>query len=70
VLGRLGVPMPMIFSENAMLMGATLEATLISFALARHIKVEREARMIAQAQALAHERKSREAQNSLLKLNA
>jgi diguanylate cyclase len=68
VLGRLGVPMPMIISENAMLMGATLEATLISFALARHIKVEREARMSAQGVALANERKAREAQDSLLKL--
>ena len=67
-LGRIGVPLPMVLSENAMLIGSTLEVALISFALARHIKSEREARMLAQEQALANERKTREAQNSLLKL--
>lgn len=68
VLGRLGVPLPMALTENAMLIGSALEVALISFALARHIKSEREARMLAQELALANERKSREAQNSLLKL--
>jgi len=58
----------MVFTENAMLIGATFEAALISFALARHIKDEREARMLAQELALSNERKTREAQNSLLKL--
>jgi len=67
-LGRMGVPMPMILVENGMLIGSTFEAALISFALARHIKVEREARMLAQELALTNERKTREAQNSLLKL--
>jgi len=65
-LGRMGVPMPMLLSENAMLIGSTFEAALISFALARHIKSEREARMFAQERALANERKTRAAQNSLL----
>lgn len=64
-LGRMGAPMPMMLCENAMLIGSTLEAALISFALASHIKSEREARMYAQVLALANERKSREAQNSL-----
>ena len=67
-LGRMGVPMPMILVENGMLIGSTLEAALISFALARHIKVEREARMLAQELALTNERKTREAQHSLLML--
>jgi diguanylate cyclase len=67
-LGRMGVPMPMILVENGMLIGSTFEAALISFALARHIKVEREARMLAQELALTNERKTREAQNSLLML--
>ena len=68
VLGRIGVPLPLVISENAMLLGSSLEVALISFALARHIKSEREARIFAQDQALENERKSREAQNSLLKL--
>ena len=48
VLGRLGFPVPMVLSENAMLIGSTIEAALISFALARQIKIEREARRKAQ----------------------
>ena len=67
-LGRVGLPMPMWLSENAMLMGSTFEAALISFALARHIKQERDARMLAQQSALNNERETREAQNSLLAL--
>ncbi|MGB0848652.1 MAG: sensor domain-containing diguanylate cyclase, partial [Thiolinea sp.] len=65
-LGRIGIPIPMLISENAMLIGSTFEAALISFALARHIKKEREARLQAQELALINERKTREAQNSLL----
>jgi len=68
VSGRVGAPLPMVLTENAMLVGATFEAALISFALGRHIKDEREARMLAQEQALSNEREAREAQNSLLKL--
>jgi len=68
VLGRVGVPLPMMLAENAMLIGATFEAALISFALARHIKDEREARILAQELALNNEREAHEAQNSLLKL--
>lgn len=68
VVGRMGVPVPMIFAENGMLIGSTFEAALISFALARHIKLEREARMLAQESALSNERKAREAQHLLLKL--
>jgi len=67
-LGRMGVPLPMMLTENAMLIGSTFEAALISFALAMHIKKEREGRIQAQAQALDNERKTLEAQNSLLKL--
>lgn len=67
-LGRVGVPMPMWLSENAMMIGSTFEAALISFALARHIKREREARMSAQKLALRNERQAREAQHSLLAL--
>ena len=47
-LGRFGISMSMLFTENAMLIGSTLEATLISLGLATHIKKEREARMNAQ----------------------
>ena len=67
-LGRVGVPMPMWLSENAMMIGSTFEAALISFALARHIKQEREARMSAQQLALTKERQASEAQNELLAL--
>lgn len=69
-LGRvgMGLPIPMLLSENAMLIGSTLEAAFISFALAMHIRRERDARMIAQELALTNERKSRDAQNSLLAL--
>lgn len=67
-LGRIGVPIPMILSENAMLIGSTFEAALISFALARDIKKEREGRMKAQELALLNERKTRDVQNSLLRL--
>ena len=67
-LGRIGAPIPMLLSENAMLIGSTLEAALISFALARNIKRERDGRMKAQQLALVNERKTFEAQNSLLKL--
>ena len=67
-LGRVGVPMPMWLSENAMMIGSTFEAALISFALARHIKQEREARMSAQQLALTRERQASEAQNELLAL--
>lgn len=69
-LGRIGLPLPMLLTENAMLIGSTFEAALISFALGRHIKIEREARMQAQGLALDNERKSREAQNSLLILQS
>jgi len=67
-LGRVGVPMPMILVENSMLIGSTAEAALISFALARHIKTERDARMFAQELALGNERKTREVQQSFLVL--
>ena len=67
-LGRIGIPMPMWLSENAMLIGSTFEAALISFALARHIKQERDARMSAQELALNNERETLEAQSSLLAL--
>jgi len=67
-LGRMGAPMPMLLTENAMLIGSTFEAALISFALAMHIKKEREGRIRAQALALENERKTLEARNSLLRL--
>ncbi len=67
-LGRLGVQIPMMLSENAMLVGSSIEAALISFALARYLKVEREARLYAQELALYNERRAREAQESLLLL--
>lgn len=67
-LGRLGVPMPMMLSENAMLIGSSFEAVMISFALARHIKTERDARMAAQELALSNERETHKVQKSLLKL--
>lgn len=67
-LGRIGAPIPMLLGDNAMLIGSTIEAALISFGLAQHIKNEREARMKAQQLALENERKTREVQNSLLKL--
>lgn len=67
-LGRIGLPIPMLFAENAMLIGSTFEAALISFALAMHIKTERDKRLKAQELALASERKTLEAQNSLLRL--
>lgn len=66
VTGRLGIQTQMLVTENAMLIGSTLEAALISFALARSIKKEREARMRAQESTLKYERKTREIQNSLL----
>ncbi|CAA6810076.1 MAG: Unknown protein, partial [uncultured Thiotrichaceae bacterium] len=68
VLGRLGLQTQMLVTENAMLIGSTMEAALISFALARNIKKERDARMLAQESALRYERKTRETQNSLLLL--
>ncbi len=68
VLGRLGLQTQMFVTENAMLIGSTMEAALISFALARNIKKERDARMLAQESALKYERKTRETQNSLLLL--
>ena len=67
-LGRLGVPMPMMLSENAMLIGSSFEAVMISFALARHIKTERDARMAAQELALSNERETHKVQKSLLTL--
>lgn len=67
-LGRMGLPMPMLLAENAMLIGSTFEAALISFALARQIKIERDARMQAQEVALSNERKTLEVQNTLLSL--
>ena len=66
--GRVGLPMPMLISENAMLIGSTIEAALISFALGSHIKQERVARMRAQQRSLTHERERHEAQKSLLAL--
>ena len=68
VLGRLGMQTQMLITENAMLIGSTIEAALISFALARNIKKERDARMLAQESTLKHERKTLEIQNSLLLL--
>lgn len=68
ILGRLGIQTQMLVTENAMLIGSTMEAALISFALARNIKKERDARMLAQESVLKYERKTRETQNSLLLL--
>jgi len=67
-LGRLGTPLPMMLTENAMLIGSSFEAVMISFALARHIKTERDARMAAQELALSNERETHKVQKSLLKL--
>lgn len=67
-LGRLGTPLPMMLTENAMLIGSSFEAVMISFALARHIKTERDARMAAQELALSNERETHKVQKSLLTL--
>ncbi|WP_022951044.1 sensor domain-containing diguanylate cyclase [Leucothrix mucor] len=67
-LGRLGAPLPMMLTENAMLIGSSFEAVMISFALARHIKTERDARMAAQELALSNERETHKVQKSLLTL--
>lgn len=57
-LGRFGIVISMLITENAILIGSTLEATLISLGLATHIKKERDARMRAQDALLALKEKT------------